>query len=277
MRPAERAQLALLLEVAATPTPGNVDRRRDHDDLRFGHFLAGAVGAGDGLEAAGNGHPVGVAFERAVEGMAAAQTAGNTQFGALLLLTPLVRAAGAGDLTPATATAVVEGTTVADAVAFCRSFEVVEVGLEDPPEALAELDLRQPSEAAAAVRREGMTLAALMSRSAEVDGVAREWTGGFERTFDAAGRLRETEGGLTDRAATVFLELLAEEPDPFVVKRHDLATAERVSEGASAVIEGARSADELTASLIRAGVNPGTTADLLAAGLYVALERGATV
>lgn len=277
MRPAERAQLALLLEVAATPTPGNVDRRRDHDDLRLAHLLAGAIGAGDGLEAAGAGEPVGTAFERAVEGMAAAQSAGNTQFGALLLLVPLVRATSEGELTPAAVSSVVDGTTVADATAFCRAFEAVDVGLDDPPPALADVDVRQPREAAAAVEQRGLTLAELMARSAEIDGIAREWTTGFERSFEAAGRLREADGDLTDRAATVFLELLAEAADPFVVMRHDAETAERTRAEARAVLDGDRDADELAASLVRAGVNPGTTADLLAAGLYIALERGATV
>lgn len=277
MRPAERAQLALLLEVAATPTPGNVDRRRDHDDLRFAHFLAGAMGAGDGLRAAARGEPVGTAFERAVGGMAAAQSAGNTQFGALLLLVPLVRAAGEGELTPAAVSSVVDATTVADATAFCRAFEAVDVGLDDPPPALADVDVRRPGEAAAAVEHRGLTLAELMARSAEVDGVAGEWTTGFERSFGAADRLREADGHLTDRAATVFLELLAEAPDPFVVKRHDVEAAERASAGARAVLDGDRDPDELADSLVRTGVNPGTTADLLAAGLYIALERGATV
>jgi len=64
------AELALLLEVSTTPTPGNVDRERDLPNLRFEQFLAGAVGARPGLAAAADGAPVGEAFERAVTGMA---------------------------------------------------------------------------------------------------------------------------------------------------------------------------------------------------------------
>jgi triphosphoribosyl-dephospho-CoA synthase len=67
--PAENAQLALLLEVASTPKPGNVDRHRDYPDLRFEHFLAGAVGARAGLERAAEGAPLGEAFEESVAGM----------------------------------------------------------------------------------------------------------------------------------------------------------------------------------------------------------------
>ena len=66
-RPDQNAQLALLLEVAGTPKPGNVDRHRDLEELRFEHFLAGAVGARDGLEMAASGASVGRAFERSVE------------------------------------------------------------------------------------------------------------------------------------------------------------------------------------------------------------------
>ena len=94
---AENAELALLLEVSSTPKPGNVDREREYPDLRFEHFVAGAVGAREGFEGAAGGGAVGESFRRAVAGMSE-QSGGNTQFGAILLVTPLVRAAGSGDL-----------------------------------------------------------------------------------------------------------------------------------------------------------------------------------
>ena len=277
MTPAQRAQLALLVEAAATPTPGAVDRHRDHADLRLEHLLAGAVGAADGLAAAAGGEPLGASFERAVAGMADAQTAGNTQFGALLLLVPLVRAAATDALSPSGASAVVAATTVADAADFVRAFDRVEVAVDDPPAELADVDVRSPRAAAAAVEHRGLTLADLMAASAGVDGIAREWISGFERTFGAADRLGELDGPLPDRAATVFLELLAVTPDPFVAKRHGEAVAADVRDRARSVLDGPDDPDDLAAALVEAGVNPGTTADLVAGGMYVALERGATV
>ena len=115
--PADNAQLALLLEVSGTPKPGNVDRHREYDDLRFEHFLAGAVGAGDGLRAAEAGAPIGAAFEASVEGMCH-QRGGNTQFGCLLDLVPLVQAAATGPLSSDAIRAVCASTTVADACDF---------------------------------------------------------------------------------------------------------------------------------------------------------------
>ncbi|MEY7849408.1 triphosphoribosyl-dephospho-CoA synthase [Natrarchaeobius sp. A-rgal3] len=276
--PAQNAELALLLEVAGTPKPGNVDRRRDLDDLRFEHFLAGAVGARDGLEMAANGASVGPAFERAVDGMAA-QGGDNTQFGALLLLVPLVRATRETVSQPVVES-VVEGTTVADAAAFYRAFEHVDVFVSDPPAEMEPLDVRRGSDAVPTLEERGLTLFDVMDRSVPGDDVAREWTHGFERSFLTAQRLADAGGTPSERTASVFLSLLAERPDTLVVKRHGEATAREVADRAAELHE--RDAletdpdvvDAFADDLVERGVNPGTTADVTAAGIFIALECG---
>lgn len=276
MNPAQHGQLALLLEVCGTPKPGNVDRRRDYPDLRFEHFLAGAVGASDGLAAAAAGERVGAAFEQSVAGMSH-QSGGNTQFGALLLVVPLVSTAARGALTPAAVTAVVEDTTVPDAADFYRAFDHVDVAVDEPPADLEALDVRRGSAAIPAVEERGLTLYDVMAVSADVDGVAAEWVGEFERSFDAADRIQAGGGPVPDRAAAVFLELLAEEPDTFVVKTHDHQTATDVTRRAQRAVDGDVNPGTLADEFIDAGINPGTTADLVAAGLFIALERGLVV
>ena len=273
---AENAQLALLLEVSSTPKPGNVDRHRDHDDLRFEHFVTGAVGAREGLDRAAEGAPVGEAFERAVAGMSD-QTGGNTQFGAVLLVVPLVRAAAAGDLTPESARAVVGRTGVEDAVGFYRAFEHVDVAVDDPPDDLVLPDVRRGGNAAPELRERGLTLADVMAESAPGDGIAREYTEGFGRTFRMADRIQEGSGPVTDRAAAAYLTALAAEVDTFVVTTHDRETAEEVRRRARAARDGEEDPEKLADELVERGINPGTTADLVAGGLFVALERGLVV
>ncbi|MDZ5810440.1 triphosphoribosyl-dephospho-CoA synthase [Halorubrum sp. AD140] len=318
--PVDDATLALLLEVAGTPKPGNVDRRRDLGDLRFESFLGGAVGAREGLELAGSGEAsVGDAFERAVAGMA--DRAGtNTQFGCLLLLVPLLRATVAGDdpsadrppssLTPAAVDRVTRETTVDDAVAFYRAFEHVDVAVADPPAGATDLDVRRGSDAAPALRERAMTLRDVMAISARSDGSgdpdevpdrnAQEWVGGFPRTFRAAEWIRTDTGPLTDRAARAFLGLLAAEPDTLVAATHGPETAREASARAAALLDGAGigtdglavaadldvaavhgadldAAEALATAFVDEGINPGTTADLTCAALYVALRRGAGV
>jgi triphosphoribosyl-dephospho-CoA synthase len=275
---AQNARLALLLEVAGTPKPGNVDRHREYSDLRFEHFLAGAVGTESGFEHAVAGGSVGESFERAIEGMSH-QSGGNTQFGAVLLVTPLVKAAVDSErLTSEAATTVVESTTVADAVSFYRAFEHVDVAVDDPPEGMDELDVRRGADAAPHLREQELTLAEIMERSAQRDGIAAEWTGEFERTFGAADRLQEyqrTEDcSVTDTAAAVFLELLAERVDTFVQTQHDRETALDVRDSAQSVRAGEESVESFADELVEREINPGTTADITAGALFVALERG---
>ena len=326
--PVDDATLALLLEVAGTPKPGNVDRERDLADLRFESFLGGAVGARAGLELAadaggtegGDLPAVGAAFDRAVAGMA--ERAGtNTQFGCLLLLVPLVRAAADPDrdLTPVGLDAVCRATTVDDAVAFYRAFERVDVAVDDPPPDAADLDVRRGSDAAPALRERGATLRDVLALSADpageagdegADGADRvpdrnaaEWVEGFPRTFRAAEWILTGEGPLTDRAARAFLGLLAAEPDTLVASARGAETAREASAraaetlalpadratpsvpvgDASAVgadaVHGADldAAESLAEAFVAEGINPGTTADLTCAALFVALRRGAEV
>ena len=272
----QNAELALLLEVTGTPKPGNVDRRREFEDLRFEHFMAGAVGARPGLARAADGERIGHAFERAVAGMAD-QSAGNTQFGALLLLTPLVAAASTGELTPSDADRAVRATTVADAADFYRAFEHVDVAVDEPPEGLEPLDVRRGSDAIPAVEDRGLTLFDVMARSADVDGIAAEWTGQFRRTFDAAESILDDDGPVPARTSRAFLELLADERDTFVVTRNGPEAATEVKRRARAVRNGAEDATALAEDLVAREINPGTTADLVAGALFVALERGLVV
>jgi len=285
--PAQNAQLALLLEVSGTPKPGNVDRHRDLDELRFEHFMAGAVGAGEGVRRAAAGDPVGAAFETAVAGMAT-QQGGNTQFGCLLLLVPLVRAAATNSLSPEGVDGVVESTTVDDAVAFYRAFEHVDVAVGEPPPEVDDLDVRRGAAAEPAIRERELTLSDIMELSADppdgiADGNAREWVTGFERAFDAADALLGDDGPIVERTARIFLDLLADQPDTLVAIDHGVDTARAVSDRAAEVASAVdatgdlSAADSLAEEFVDAGINPGTTADCTAAALCIALERGLSV
>jgi triphosphoribosyl-dephospho-CoA synthase len=276
---AEDARLALLLEVAGTPKPGNVDRHRDHPDLHFEQFLAGAVGAGEGLAAAAEGAPVGEAFETAVAGMAD-RAGSNVQFGALMLLVPLVAAAADEDgaVTRQAAADVVVATTVEDAVGFYRAFDHVDVHVEDPPADAEAPDVRRGGDAVEDLRAAGLTLSDVLAASAEEGGVADDLTGGFERTFDAAEAIVDAEGPLADRASSAYLDLLASEPDALVAATHGPRFAESVRERAAEARQaGPDEVERLADQLVAEGKNPGATADLVAGGLFVALRRGVSV
>src|SRR5512136_2010988 len=90
MRPAERAQLAMMLEVTAYPKPGNVDRCHDYPETRLEHFLASTIFAREALEEAEKGEGrIGEIIRHAVRDTNCHE-GGNTHFGAFILLIPLV-------------------------------------------------------------------------------------------------------------------------------------------------------------------------------------------
>lgn len=273
---AANGQLALLLEVAGTPKPGNVDRHRDHAGLRFEHFLAGAIGARKGLGMAARGAAVGDAFERAVYGMSQ-QEGGNTQFGCLLLLVPLVRSAAVAELSSQAVGALCEETTVADSAGFYRAFEYVDVAVDDPPEEMADLDVRRGADAIPTLTERGVTLYDVMEASAERDGNAREWVEGFPRTFREAELILKDDGPVSDRASRAFLRLLAEREDGFVRMTVGQEVATEVHERANAVLAGDENPETLAEEFVERGINPGTTADVTCAALFVALQRGLSV
>jgi len=263
------AQLAMMLEVSATPKPGNVDKGHDFPDITYGHFLASAIGVGPVFEkAAMSNVGVGTLIREAIEESARWNGGKNTHFGTFLLLMPLIVAAGKGDVHQANE--IVQKTTVKDAVEFYKAFKCVDVYLEDAND-LSVNDAKSIDE----IERRGLTLYDIMKMSAGQDGIAQEWVRGFPRTFAGARMLAEKvkEMGINDAIVHSYLTLLAERPDTLVQKKFGSSVAEEVSRKASAVLKerdiGAirRFDDEL----IRGRVNPGTTADIIAAALFVHL------
>lgn len=257
------AQMAMMLEVSASPKPGNVDRGHDYPDTRLEHFLASTIFARPALERAERGGTgLGLLIEEAVMDTNC-HSGGNTHFGAFILLMPLVAAGGADG-----AARLVRETTVEDAVAFYRAFGATEVRVL----AKDEIDVNDPS-AAATLRERGMTLYDVMAYSAERDMVAQEWTNGFalcRRTKD----LLFSHG--TGKAAIVaaFLDLLCTYPDTFVAKKFGLAKAEETVRRAREVKAGRVSLDAFDEECLAAGVNPGSLADIMIAGIFLALLEG---
>lgn len=211
---AERAQLAMMLEVCAFPKPGNVDRCHDYPETKLEHFLASTIFARSALEEAERGQGrIGEIISHAVRD-SNCHKGGNTHFGAFILLVPLVYG---NDISGAMAA--IAKTDVSDAVAFYKAFSMTSVKIN----ATDELDVHDPH-TLTLIRERDMTLLDIMQHSAANDMVAREWVTGFPLTRRGADLLRQIGPGRESIVQT-FLTLLATEPDTFVIKKHGLATA----------------------------------------------------
>jgi triphosphoribosyl-dephospho-CoA synthase len=271
---AAAGQLACLLEVSA-PKPGNVSPERHFHDTRYEDFLASAVAIGPALSGAAQ-HPLGTTIRTAVE-HTRRWTRSNTNLGIVLLLAPLARAAlrSGGPLRERLARVLAE-TTVADAAQVYAAIRHARPG------GLGEAATEDVSEPPTVTLRDAMALAA------DRDAVAREYVTDFALTFEVgvpAIQASRQEGlAWTEAAVEAYLTLLASTTDTHVARKLGQAEAESVSRRAREVraAGGTRSAAgrnalaALDAELRdpRNRRNPGTTADLTCAALFVVILEG---
>jgi triphosphoribosyl-dephospho-CoA synthase len=275
--PAEVAaagQLACLLEVSA-PKPGNVSPERHFHDTRYEDFLASAVAIGPALADAGKA-PLGATVRRAVDATLR-WTRSNTNLGIVLLLAPLARAAlrEGGGLRERLGRVLAE-TTVDDAQ------EVYAAIRRARPGGLGAAKAEDVSAAPTVALREAMALAA------ERDAVAREYTTDFGLTFEIgvpALRAARREGlPWSDAVVEAYLALLDAVVDTHIARKLGPAEADTVSRRAREVraaggtrsAEGRKALAALDAELRdpRNRRNPGTTADLTCAALFVVILEG---
>jgi triphosphoribosyl-dephospho-CoA synthase len=263
MSAAERAQVAMMLEVSAFPKPGNVDRCHDYPDTRLEHFLASTIFARPALEEAASGKGrIGEIIGHAVR-QTNVHNGGNTHFGAFILLIPLVYGGGIDGAVKAIAR-----TDVSDAVAFYKAFALTRVRMNTDDE----LDVNDPK-ALDELRERNMTLLDVMQHSAPNDMVAREWINGFMLTRRGADILHQVGPG-RQGIVEMFLTLLATEPDTFIIKKHGRAVAEQTMGRAREVQDGRRVLETFDAECIGAGINPGSIADITIAAIFIALGEG---
>ena len=273
---AAAAQLACLLEASA-PKPGNVSPGRPFGDARYEDFLASAVAIGEPLAGAGT-RRLGATILLAIEATAR-WTRSNTNLGIVLLIAPLARAAlcvptfGGGGTLRTALRGVLAETNVDDARDVYAAIRLAAPGGLGQA---AEQDVRnEPS----------VTLLDAMRLAADRDGIAREYADSFEATFEigapALERARADGLGWSEAVVETFLTLLAARADTHIVRRGgDALAAQATHLAAGALAEGGvRSAaglkaiDEMDRALRdeRHHGNPGTTADLTAASIFVVL------
>jgi triphosphoribosyl-dephospho-CoA synthase len=132
------------------------------------------------------------------------------------------------------------------------------------------------------------TLRQVMALAAERDLVARQYADGFGEIFDdgvpALARGLERIGSLEGAIVSCHLHLMASYPDSLIARKRGPVEAEESARRARLVLDtgwphtsASRAALADLDAWLRAanrGRNPGTTADLVAACLFVALRTG---
>jgi triphosphoribosyl-dephospho-CoA synthase len=285
------AQLACLLE-ASTEKPGNVTPSHPFQDMNYGDFLRSAAAIGPEMARAGE-RSVGATILAAVTATRR-WTQANTNLGMVLLLVPLAKAALQARvkqnpyLTERQDKSTRSPQLRADVGAILRQLTV-----DDARLTYAAIRLAMPGGLGINVKHDvhaepTVTLREAMASAVERDSIAAEYLSDYAITFECgllALKAALSRGMSIDRAIVqTFLELLATVPDTLIARKRGQAVAERVADQARRVLAaggifssaGQRAIEALDAELRVNGhsLNPGTTADLIAATLFVALLTG---
>ncbi len=267
------ATLACLWEVTA-PKPGNIHRGADFENLTFQDFVTSAVVIGPIIEAAESGNSVGQTILDAVQATrAAVQT--NTNLGTILLLAPLAKvpleqrlevgvAQVLRELSPADARLIYEAIRTAQAGGLGHAEKHDLQG--KPPENILDA----------------------MGLAAPHDLVAQQYVSNFDTVLNVVApelRVGISHGWpMSDAIIYTQMKLLDRFPDSLIARKCGPDIAQQASDWAGSVLAAGVPGDEDyengLASLdfwLRSDGhrrNPGTTADLIAAGLFVLLRNG---
>jgi triphosphoribosyl-dephospho-CoA synthase len=285
---AAAAQLACLLEASA-PKPGNVSPGRHFSDARYEDFLASAAAIGGPIAGAGT-RPLGATIRLAVEATSR-WTRSNTNLGVVLLLAPLARAALSERTgSPPDRDAHDSGAAHDEPLRGALRCVLDATSVDDARDVYAAIRRAAPGGLGRVAAQDvaddpTLTLLEVMRLAAGRDGIAREFVTAFEVTFGtgAPALARARRDGLCwdDAVVETFLTLLAAHPDTHVARRGGDALATEATRLAGAALaaggvrsaDGRRAIDDMDHALRdpRHLGNPGTTADLTAASIFVLL------
>lgn len=290
---AKTAQIASVLEVSGHPKPGNVHRTQDFDDMVFEDFLISGVVIGDTMkQAAYNGKLYGTnpnELEKIEIGKlirdAVVETdkwiANNTNLGIIMLLTPLCAAAGMSkniDEIPYNIDEILRATTPYDAVNLYDAINIAEAGGMGVQK---EFDVSS-EDAKKELVNKNINMYDVLDLSSQWDMLANEITRTMPITFELGYptfKEVKNEHGINKATVQTFLTILSIYPDTLIARKYGLDTAQEVSVDAGLIIkEGGALTDngmemliDFDKDLIKKDLNPGTTADLTASSVMVAL------
>jgi triphosphoribosyl-dephospho-CoA synthase len=268
--------IACLIEVSADK-PGNVTWGKDFWDTRFVDFMASAIAVGPAFRDAMQ-KPVGEIVYQAVRDTGRLANT-NTNLGMILLLAPLARAAAPGH--PGGLREEVRRVLAELTVEDARNvFQAIRQAAPRGLGRVAHYDVRGPEV--------DIPLLEAMRLAQERDTVAREYTTGFEITFElgyaSLARFWEEGHEFSNSIVQTYLTILAEVPDTLIVRKKGWKAAREISRRAKTVLDsggaftesGRLAMQEFDRTIRdpRHRFNPGTTADLIAATLFVFLTEG---
>ena len=286
---AKLAQIASVLEVSGWPKPGNVHRTRNYDDMVFQDFVISAVVIGDTMEEVAKQSKEIDDLSKAELGKYILQAVNetnkwirtNTNLGIMMMCIPIAAAAAISDSFDEIQDNVgrlMDATTVDDAVNLYDAINVADAGGMGYQE---EFDVKS-EKAKDELRANNQTMFDVLEISAGWDRLADELTNKmpvcFEigyPTFSHAWQSYDDVDVINKASVLTFMTILSQIPDTLISRKYGNEMAESVSKKAEELLA-FKEDDSFVEKLLEFDdylygnkLNPGTTADLTAASIFL--------
>ena len=278
---AKIVQIASALEVSGYPKPGNVHRTRDYDDMFFEDFVISGIVIGDTIREACTDVDVDNPELGKYILQAVAETdrwiKNNTNLGIVMMTTPIAVAASISDSSDDIRENIklLMGNTSVDEA--CDLYDAINIadagGMGDQDEYDVASDNAKQE-----LRENGQTMFDVLKISAPWDMLAREMTSDmpavFEIGYPTYHKLRE-EKSQNDACLLTFLTILSHVPDTLISRKYGDEEALKISLMTRDLLKMKDSPDfidrvsEFDDYMFKNRYNPGTTADLTAASIFV--------
>ena len=266
----QAATLACLLEVSV-PKPGNVHRSADFHNMSFHDFVISAVAIGPAMQRAKNcrlGQTVLDSIQATRQWVNV-----NTNLGLVLLLAPL---ASVDSFDSHTLSQFFSDCDETDSQQVYQAIRLAGAGGLGSPESD---DVAGPPP---------KDLLQAMRAAADRDLIARQYASGFADLFEVVVPMLETRlqqgHSLTDAVIWTHVNLMVQFPDSLIARKNGAVVASQSAMLAEQVLQAEQSSkqeylqalSDLDFWLRSDGNrrNPGTTADMIGAALFVGLQKG---
>ena len=282
MRPddiAYYAQLASILEASA-PKPGNVSPGHDFSDTKYTDFVIAGIAIGDACEKAaqkGSEAEIGKLIKEAVIESSKWHTGRNTNLGIAMLLIPLCAAAGMslskGNDFRDNIMPIIKGTTHHDTLELYSAIRRSNLGGLGSAKRLDVTNRNSDRE----IKKDDINMFSVMKVTKD-NSIARELTTSYDISFNVGYKaiVDSYDNNLKDAIVHSHLTILSKYPDSLIARKNTMEIAEKVSKDAKAVLEGNLDITDFDAGLRSEDnrLNPGTTADIVASSIFIALLKG---
>jgi triphosphoribosyl-dephospho-CoA synthase len=272
-------ELACLLEVSAEK-PGNVTPSHDFKDTKYQDFLISAVAIGKAFRNVSNAS-VGETILQAVKDTRSLTNV-NTNLGIILLLAPIAKAYSYGEMPELKMNLkhVLNNLSIDDAKLV---YEAIRIACPGGMGKIEDHDINDTDV--------NITLLEAMEQAKEKDSIAREYTTGYKIILEiglpAFKDALKKVGIFSDAVIQTFMTILSQVPDTLIARKSGMDKAKDIANHAADAIKsggifneiGRNKIKNLNTLLCRGEksiapnnrLNPGTTADLTAAVLFVYL------